>query len=128
MSMVTHYNLNTLLYLDGQFADYCIADEQTPEDVLVEAMKWACSNGADCSAVAENQPCYLPDTAKDHASYAFNSYYQRMKHKGGSCYFNAAAILSDLDPSKNVFLSAFMRLLFWYYDFLHEFLWRRCGM
>ncbi|KAL0353308.1 UNVERIFIED_CONTAM: Glucan endo-1,3-beta-glucosidase 12 [Sesamum angustifolium] len=77
---------------DGQFEDYCIADEQTPEDQLVEAMNWACGNGADCRAIQENQPSYLPNTARDHASYAFNSYYQNMKHKGGSCYFNAAAV------------------------------------
>lgn len=95
--------LSALQNSDGQFEDYCIADEQTPEDELVQAMNWACGNGADCSAIRENQPCYIPNTVKDHASYAFNSYYQNMKHKGGSCYFNAAALLSDLNPSKIVF-------------------------
>ncbi|KAL8461648.1 hypothetical protein ACS0TY_032139 [Phlomoides rotata] len=91
--------LSILRYSDGQFEDYCIADEQTPDDVLVEAMKWACNNGADCGLIQQAQPCYLPNTVKDHASYAFNSYYQKMKHKGGSCYFNAAALLSGLNPS-----------------------------
>ncbi|KAK4439454.1 Glucan endo-1,3-beta-glucosidase 12 [Sesamum alatum] len=86
---------------DGQFEDYCIADEQTPDDQLLAAMNWACGNGADCSAIQENQPCYLPNTPKDHASYAFNSYYQNMKHKGASCYFNAAAVLTGLNPSHN---------------------------
>lgn len=89
---------------DGQFADYCIADEQTEEGELVEAMKWACGNGADCSAIQQNGACYTPNTVKDHASYAFNSYYQNMKSKGGSCYFNSAALLSDLDPSNNFFM------------------------
>ncbi|GER52850.1 carbohydrate-binding X8 domain superfamily protein [Striga asiatica] len=84
---------------DAQFEDYCIADEQTPDDELSAAMKWACGNGADCRPIQESQPCYLPNTLKDHASYAFNSYYQNMKHKGGSCYFNAAALLSSLNPS-----------------------------
>ncbi|KAH6837700.1 Carbohydrate-binding X8 domain superfamily protein [Perilla frutescens var. hirtella] len=91
--------LSVLQNSDGQFEDYCIADEQTPEEELVQAMKWACGNGADCGPIGENQPCYIPNTVKDHASYAFNSYYQNMKHKGGSCYFNAAALLSDLNPS-----------------------------
>ncbi|XP_057765057.1 glucan endo-1,3-beta-glucosidase 4-like isoform X2 [Salvia miltiorrhiza] len=101
-TLVALFFLLSLLHnSDGQFADYCIADEQTPEDEVVQAMKWACGNGADCSAIGENGVCYLPNTVKDHASYAFNSYYQNMKHKGGSCYFNAAAILSDLDPSHN---------------------------
>ncbi|KAG8365346.1 hypothetical protein BUALT_Bualt18G0095100 [Buddleja alternifolia] len=84
---------------DGQFEDYCIADEQATEDTLSGAMNWACGNGADCSAIQENQKCYFPNTTKDHASYAFNSYYQNMKHNGGSCYFTAAAILTGADPS-----------------------------
>ncbi|KAI8000883.1 Glucan endo-1,3-beta-glucosidase 4 [Camellia lanceoleosa] len=84
---------------DGQFEDWCIADEQTPDDELQKALDWACRNGADCSKIQEKQHCYLPNTLKDHASFAFNSYYQKMKSKGGSCYFNAAAIITDLDPS-----------------------------
>ncbi|XP_022638734.1 glucan endo-1,3-beta-glucosidase 12 isoform X1 [Vigna radiata var. radiata] len=84
----------------GQFEEWCIADEQTPDEELQRAMDWACENGgADCSMIKVNQPCYLPNTLKKHASYVFNSYYQRFKHKGGSCYFNSAAITTDLDPS-----------------------------
>ncbi|KAL0310779.1 UNVERIFIED_CONTAM: CASP-like protein 2B1 [Sesamum angustifolium] len=86
--------------LDGQFEDYCVADEQASEYDLLGAMNWACSNGANCTAIQENQPCYLPNTPKDHASYAFNSYYQNMKHQGGGCYFTATAVLTGADPSK----------------------------
>lgn len=86
--------------LDAQFEDYCIADEQASEDALVGAMKWACDNGADCLPIQENQRCYFPNTTKDHSSYAFNSYYQNMKHQGASCYFIAAAVLTGADPSK----------------------------
>lgn len=88
------------LIIDAQYEDYCIADEQIPEAELVEAMKWACGNGADCTKIQESGACYLPNTIKDHASYAFNSYYQNMKHNGGSCYFIAAALLTALNPSK----------------------------
>ncbi|KAG5101168.1 hypothetical protein JHK84_046137 [Glycine max] len=84
----------------GQFEEWCIADEQTPDEELQRAMEWACGKGgADCSKIQVNQPCYLPNTLKDHASYAFNNYYQRFKNKGGSCYFNSAAITTDLDPN-----------------------------
>ncbi|AES92775.2 putative X8 domain-containing protein [Medicago truncatula] len=84
----------------GQFLEWCIADEQTPDDDLQRAMDWACHvGGANCSNIQVNHPCYLPNTMKDHASYVFNNYYQKFKHKGGSCYFNSAAITSDLDPS-----------------------------
>ncbi|CAL9135400.1 X8 domain [Musa troglodytarum] len=79
---------------------WCIADEQTPDDILQAALDWACGpGGADCKMIQPNKPCYLPNTVKDHASYAFNSYWQRYKNGGGSCYFGAAAMVSDLDPS-----------------------------
>ncbi|KAI5670841.1 hypothetical protein M9H77_11205 [Catharanthus roseus] len=84
---------------DAQFEDWCIADEQTPDGELQNALNWACGNGADCSKIQPNQPCYLPNTIKDHASYAFNSYYQKLKHNGATCYFNSAALLTALNPS-----------------------------
>lgn len=87
--------------ISGQFMEWCIADEQTPDDELQRAMDWACNvGGADCSKIKVNQPCYLPNTIKDHASYVFNNYYQKFKNKGGSCYFNSAALINALDPSK----------------------------
>lgn len=87
--------------VDGQFEGWCIADEQTPDDELVKALDWACGiGGADCSKIQANKPCYLPNTIRDHASYAFNNYYQKFKNKGATCYFNSAALITDLDPSK----------------------------
>lgn len=88
------------VFLDGQMEQWCIADEQTPDDELQMALDWACGKGgADCRAIQVNQPCFFPDTVRDHASYAFNSYFQKLKHKGGSCYFRGAAIITELDPS-----------------------------
>ncbi|XP_038975926.1 glucan endo-1,3-beta-glucosidase 4 [Phoenix dactylifera] len=79
---------------------WCVADEQTPDDVLQQAMDWACGIGAaDCRMIRPNKPCNLPNTVRDHASYAFNSYWQKFKNHGGSCYFNAAAMVTDLNPS-----------------------------
>lgn len=90
--------------------EWCIADEQTPDEELQRALDWACGKGgADCSKIQVNHPCYLPNTLRDHASYAFNSYYQKFKHKGASCYFNSAAITTDLDPSN--YTSSFDTLL-----------------
>ncbi|KAF8414238.1 hypothetical protein HHK36_002238 [Tetracentron sinense] len=87
---------------DGQFEQWCIADEQTPDDELQTALDWACGRGgANCSRIQRNQPCYFPNTVKDHASYAFNNYYQKFKNKGASCYFNGAAMATELDPSHN---------------------------
>ncbi|KAJ6380626.1 hypothetical protein OIU77_029510 [Salix suchowensis] len=87
---------------EGQFEEWCIADEQTPDDELQRAMDWACGKGgADCSKIQLNQPCYMPNTIRDHASYAFNNYYQKFKHRGATCYFNSAALITDLDPSQH---------------------------
>ncbi|RHN65088.1 putative glucan endo-1,3-beta-D-glucosidase [Medicago truncatula] len=95
--------------ISGKYMEWCIADGQIPDDVLQRAMDYACHvDGVDCSKIQVNQPCYLPNTVKDHASYAFNDYYQKYKHKGGSCYFNYAAITSASDPSK---LSLFIQLI-----------------
>ncbi|KAG6535174.1 glucan endo-1,3-beta-glucosidase 1-like [Zingiber officinale] len=85
---------------DDLLKQWCIADEQTPDDVLQAALDWACGpGGADCKMILPNKPCYLPNTIKDHASFAFNSYWQKYKNQGGSCYFSAAAMVSDLNPS-----------------------------
>ncbi|VVA17440.1 PREDICTED: glucan endo-1 [Prunus dulcis] len=93
----------------AEFEQWCVADEQTPDDELQAAMDWACGGGgADCSKIQVNQPCYFPNTVKDHASYAFNSYFQKFKHKGGSCYFKAAAFITELDPSKSFKISVFL--------------------
>lgn len=83
--------------------EYCVVDEQTPDEELRKAMEWACEKGgADCSKIQEKQSCYFPNTLKDHASFVFNDYYQKFKHKGGSCYFKAAALVTALDPSMSL--------------------------
>ncbi|XP_039027390.1 glucan endo-1,3-beta-glucosidase 12-like [Hibiscus syriacus] len=86
----------------AEFEQWCIADEQTPDDELKAAMDWACgSGGADCSKIQTNQGCYFPDTMRNHASYAFNDHFQKFKHNGGSCNFGGAAMITELDPSYN---------------------------
>ncbi|KAK1424287.1 hypothetical protein QVD17_19612 [Tagetes erecta] len=97
--LITIFSITSLHKSDAQLEDWCVADEQTTDDELQRALIWACENGADCSQIEANQPCFQPNTIKDHASFAFNSYFQRMKDKGATCYFNAAALVTDLDPS-----------------------------
>ncbi|WCJ37410.1 Carbohydrate-binding X8 domain superfamily protein [Euphorbia peplus] len=87
---------------DAELEQWCIADEQTPDDELQMAIDWTCGKGgANCSMIQLDKPCYLPNTVKAHASYAFNDYFQKFKNKGGSCYFKGAALITELDPSYN---------------------------
>ncbi|XLT64396.1 hypothetical protein S245_022338 [Arachis hypogaea] len=84
----------------AEYEQWCIADPQSSDDELQAALNWACgSGGADCRKIQVNQPCYYPNTLKDHASYAFNNYFQKFKHRGGSCFFRGAAITTEADPS-----------------------------
>ncbi|KAK1281767.1 Glucan endo-1,3-beta-glucosidase 12 [Acorus calamus] len=89
-------NLNNC-YADGQ---WCISNPNASDDVLQKGIDWACGvGGADCSAIQPNQPCYEPNTVADHASYAFNSYWQKNKKQGATCDFSGAAQQVSNDPS-----------------------------
>ncbi|KAL3625014.1 hypothetical protein CASFOL_031682 [Castilleja foliolosa] len=82
------------------YKEYCIADVQANNETLPCALDWACKHGADCSAIKPGQACFEPNTTLHHASYAFNSYYQKYKlNFGVSCYFNTTAVLTASDPT-----------------------------
>ncbi|KAK1301086.1 Glucan endo-1,3-beta-glucosidase 13 [Acorus calamus] len=63
-------------------------------------MDYACGEGgADCGDIGPKGRCFYPDTVVAHASFAFNSYWQRTKRVGGSCSFGGTAVLISDDPS-----------------------------
>lgn len=80
---------------------FCIARPGSDESSLRDGLDWACGHGqADCAAIQQGQPCYLPNTLQNHASYAYNDYYQRMRSSGGTCDFGGSATITSVDPSK----------------------------
>ncbi|KAL2933909.1 PLASMODESMATA CALLOSE-BINDING PROTEIN 3 [Bienertia sinuspersici] len=79
---------------------WCVAKPSVPDPIIQEAMNYACGSGADCGPIQPNGPCFHPNTILAHASYAFNSYWQRTKVAGGTCSFGGTAILVTVDPSK----------------------------
>ncbi|XP_039044792.1 glucan endo-1,3-beta-glucosidase 4-like [Hibiscus syriacus] len=79
---------------------FCVAKDDASEDKLQDGLNWACGQGkANCSAIQSGKPCYLPNNIKNHASYAYNDYYQKMHTVGGTCDFDGTATTTTNDPS-----------------------------
>ncbi|KAI4371792.1 hypothetical protein MLD38_010101 [Melastoma candidum] len=78
---------------------WCIAIPSAPLTTLQVALDYACGyGGADCTAIQPGAACYEPNTVQDHASYAFNDYYQKNPIPT-SCVFGGVAQLAYADPS-----------------------------
>lgn len=81
-------------------AAFCIAKPNADSKKLQDGLNWACGTGrANCSAIQQGEPCYFPDTLENHASYAYNDYYQKQHGMGGTCDFDGTATLATKDPS-----------------------------
>ncbi|KAL3518963.1 hypothetical protein ACH5RR_021552 [Cinchona calisaya] len=79
---------------------FCIARQDADDKKLQNGLNWACGQGqANCSAIQTGQPCYFPDTLQNHASYAYNDYYQTMHSVGGTCDFDGTGTITSRDPS-----------------------------
>ncbi|XWS18190.1 hypothetical protein CRYUN_Cryun32bG0021600 [Craigia yunnanensis] len=79
---------------------YCIAMNGVDSKTLQAALDWACGPGrANCSEIQPGENCYQPSNMKNHASYAFDSYYQKERKASGSCDFKGVAMITTTDPS-----------------------------
>ncbi|XP_057500537.1 uncharacterized protein LOC130784623 isoform X2 [Actinidia eriantha] len=78
---------------------WCVARSGSPEASLQSGLDYACGiGGADCSVIQQGASCYNPNTVENHASYAFNSYYQKNPVQT-SCDFGGTAIITNMNPS-----------------------------
>ncbi|KAM7481857.1 hypothetical protein LguiB_006440 [Lonicera macranthoides] len=83
----------------GTGGSWCVVKSGAPESKIQAGIDYACgTGGADCSMIQEGGICYNPNSIQNHASYAFNSYYQ--KNPGlSSCDFGGAAMVTNVNPS-----------------------------
>ncbi|KAK3009600.1 hypothetical protein RJ639_013101 [Escallonia herrerae] len=80
-------------------ASWCVVRSDASEQALQTALDYACGAGADCAPIQSSGLCYLPNTIQAHASYAYNSYFQRKNMAPGSCDFSGTATVASTDPS-----------------------------
>lgn len=86
-------------FLDG--TNWCVARPGVPQTDLQNALDWACGLGmTDCGPIRHGGPCFQPDTLLSHASFAFNSYYQKNGNSDIACNFGGTSMLTNKNPSK----------------------------
>ena len=88
---------------DSEERTFCVAKdkEEVEERELRAALDWACGPGkADCGPIQPGEECFVPRDVREHASYAFDSYYQLQGRVDGSCAFGDAAMVTTTDPSE----------------------------
>ncbi|XP_014523303.1 major pollen allergen Ole e 10 isoform X3 [Vigna radiata var. radiata] len=87
---------NSPIYSSG--ASWCTASPTASQRALQVALDYACGYGAtDCSAIQPGGTCYFPNSVRDHASYAFNKYYQK-NPVPNSCNFGGVAVITSTNP------------------------------
>ncbi|KAF7840618.1 glucan endo-1,3-beta-glucosidase 1 [Senna tora] len=90
----------SFLAMDTANETYCVAAEGVDGKTLQAALDWACGPGrANCSEIQPGEDCYSPNDVRNHASYAFDSYYQKEGKASGSCDFKGVATITTTDPS-----------------------------
>ncbi|KAG6546637.1 hypothetical protein Mapa_011826 [Marchantia paleacea] len=84
----------------GGDAKYCLAKPGVSSNQLQAALDFACGpGGANCQPLQPGQACFEPNTLWAHASYAFNSYFQKNHRKQGTCFFGGNAVVNTSSPS-----------------------------
>ncbi|CAM6064013.1 unnamed protein product, partial [Sphagnum tenellum] len=86
---------------------WCVAKPGAAATDIQNALNFACGEGAaDCSAIQPGGACFWPQTLMSHASYAYNSYYQKNGRNYWNCYFGNTGVITITDPTAGSCLSS----------------------
>ncbi|CAK9865036.1 unnamed protein product [Sphagnum jensenii] len=86
---------------------WCVAKPGAAATDIQNALNFACGEGAaDCSAIQPGGACFWPQTLMSHASYAYNSYYQKNGRNYWNCYFGSTGVITITDPTAGSCLSS----------------------
>jgi exo-beta-1,3-glucanase (GH17 family) len=112
-SAVYTFSLSTSNQITGNNSDFCVAKPNADPGKLQAGLDWACGQGgANCDAIQEGKPCYLPNTYQNHASYAYNDYYQKKRSVGATCDFDGTAATTTVDPSTFIYYFPVISLIY----------------
>ncbi|KAF1867295.1 hypothetical protein Lal_00049724 [Lupinus albus] len=81
---------------------WCMINNNATPNVLQNNLDYACSHGADCSAIQPGASCFKPDNVFRHAAYAYDSYYVNHGKTPESCNFAGTGHVIHNDPSSFV--------------------------
>ncbi|PKA48561.1 Glucan endo-1,3-beta-glucosidase [Apostasia shenzhenica] len=79
---------------------WCVAKGGASEAALNANIEFACGTaGVDCRPINAGGPCFEPNTAQAHASYAMNAYYKASGRHDFNCDFSQTGVIMTSDPS-----------------------------
>lgn len=83
---------------------WCVARSDASYEALQRGLDYACGAGADCRPIHPGGICFYPNTIQNHASYAFDSYYQRHGAAPATCSFGGVATIAVTNPSMYIYI------------------------
>ncbi|GAA0161533.1 glucosidase [Lithospermum erythrorhizon] len=81
----------------NQGPTWCVPKPEATDAQLQQNLDMVCGSGIDCKPLQPGGACELPNTIRDRASWAMNSFY---KSKGFVCDFAGTGLVTTVDPSK----------------------------
>ncbi|WJX62305.1 glucan endo-1,3-beta-D-glucosidase [Trifolium repens] len=104
--------LGLFLANDTTNQTYCIAMDGFDSKTLQATLDWACGPWrANCSKIQPGESYYKRNNVKKHASYAFDSYYQKEGKAPRSCDFKGVAMITTTNPIFDFILTKGRRLM-----------------